>query len=476
MKKYYFFILCFLLFGMQDTFSQNYIENRESKSPSGSKTTIDLMALDSITYCLAPNEPTIFEYDLRGNLTLIKDVFSKTENAYNVDSLLISSLYYIWDYDSNQYREHEFMEFTYDNNRLLVQEVMTVNIDNIWLTNYRRNYEYTNGYKTRQIDYFFNTDSNAWIMSSKRDFVYNTDNLLINENSYYFDNYGNEHIESQISNTYDQNDNMIYSLYEQFNDTSALVNGSKTYFIYDSSNLLTEQLFENYSIYNGSTWLPSYKMELSYNSNDLMLSRYNYMYNNNWNLHSIDSFFYDNYDNKVLVKAYVQWGVDLLCNHKFIYNFDYNYTSDEILKFKPSPLNYTQSYLDNYNHMLTHYINANNYEPSNESTWSYDTNIYNYSLKTFILTLPTNILYDGTNLILYPNPTNEKTIISLEGVGTEIKILIIDIQGKEVLSLVEKPIGNKLELSVDVSKFKKGTYFINIRSGKYSQTKKLIVN
>ncbi|MDD4529267.1 MAG: T9SS type A sorting domain-containing protein, partial [Bacteroidales bacterium] len=133
-------------------------------------------------------------------------------------------------------------------------------------------------------------------------------------------------------------------------------------------------------------------------------------------------------------------------------------------------------YLDNYNHMLTHYINANNYEPSNESTWSYDTNIYNYSLKTFILTLPTNILYDGTNLILYPNPTNEKTIISLEGVGTEIKILIIDIQGKEVLSLVEKPIGNKLELSVDVSKFKKGTYFINIRSGKYSQTKKLIVN
>lgn len=86
MKKYYYFLFFLLLLGVGNAFSQNTIE-KPSISP---KAIVDLMALDSIKYHLAPHEPIIFEYDNRGNLILIKDIFSKTINTYNEANLLIS--------------------------------------------------------------------------------------------------------------------------------------------------------------------------------------------------------------------------------------------------------------------------------------------------------------------------------------------------------------------------------------------------
>ena len=78
MKKYYYFLFFLLLLGVGNAFSQNTIE-KPSISP---KAIVDLMALDSIEYHLAPHQPIIFEYDNRGNLILIKDSFSKAINTY----------------------------------------------------------------------------------------------------------------------------------------------------------------------------------------------------------------------------------------------------------------------------------------------------------------------------------------------------------------------------------------------------------
>lgn len=475
MKKYYSFILFFILFGIQNTFSQTIVGKEESKSSS--KSTLQLMALDSIVHFLAPNEPSVFNYDERGNLILMKDVFHKIVNTYNQDSLLLSSLFHIWNYDSNYFLPHELTVYTYDNNRRLVQDIMSIYIDNVWIYNMKMTYEYTNDLKTRQISSFFNEDSNAWILSAKTDFIYNTDNLVTNENIYYYSSDGlNEYIGSQTTNTYDQNNNKTYSLYESYNDTAAVVYGTKTYFTYNSDNLLTEQMLESYSYYYSTGWTPYNKIELSYNSNNLKLSQHTYMYGNQeWNLHNIDSFTYDNYANQLLVASYLFYNEAWLCNQKVIHAFDYNYTSDQLLKPKPSPGNYTQIYFENYSHMLQYDIQATNYSLDGIS-WDFDTSQYFYSLKSIEISLPANVVDNGMSLVVYPNPTNEKTIISLIGVEGEIEISIYDIQSREINRIVEKPIGNKLEVGIDVSSFKKGTYFINLRNGKFSQTKKLIVN
>lgn len=475
MKKYYFFILFFILFGIQNTFSQTIVEKGESKSSS--KTILQLMALDSIVHFLAPGEPTIFDYDERGNLILIKDVFHKIVNTYNQDSLLLSSLFHIWDYDSNYFRPHELTEYTYDNNRRLIQDIMSVKIDNVWLSNSKRTQEYTNDLKSREINYYFNRDLNDWILSTRIEYFYNNNHLIVNENTYYFDNAGdNDYLGSRVSNTYDPNNNMTYSLFESYNDTATLVYGTKTYFTYNSDNLLTEQLLESYSYYYNTNWTPYNKIEISYNTNNLKLSQYTYMYGNEaWNLHNIDSFYYDVYTNQVLAETYLFYNEAWLCSQKVIHDFDYNYTSDQLLKPKPSPANYTLIYFENYSHMLKYDIQGTNYS-LDEVSWSFDTNQYFYSLRSIVVSLPANVVEYGTSLIVYPNPTNEKTIISLVGVEGEIEISIYDIQSREIMRIVEKPVGSKLEVGIDVSSFKKGTYFINLRNGKFTQTKKLIVN
>lgn len=435
------------------------------------------MALDSIKHFSNPDEPTVFEYDERGNLILMKDVFHKIVNTYNQDSLLLSSLFHIWNYDSNYFLPHELTVYTYDNNRRIVQDIMSIMIDNVWIDNVKMNYEYTNDLKTRQITSFFNEDLNDWILSSKTDFIYNADNLVINENIYYYNSDGlNEYLGSQTTNIYDQNNNKTYSLYESYNDTAALVYGTKTYFTYNSDNLLIEKLQEIYSSYYSTNWTPSNKIEISYNTNNLKLSQHTYMYGNDeWNLHNIDSFSYDSYTNQVLAETYLFYNEVWLCSQKVIHAFDYDYTSDQLLKPKSSSANNTLIYFENYSHMLKYDIQATNYSLDGVS-WSFDTSEYFYSLRSILISLPANVVDNGMSLMVYPNPTNEKTIISLIGVEGEIEISIFDVQSREIKRIVEKPIGNKLEVGVDVSSFKKGTYFIKLRNGKYSQTRKLIVN
>lgn len=475
MKKYYSFILFFFLFGIQNTFSQTIVGNGESKSSS--KSTVQLMALDSIKHFSNPDVPTVFDYDQRGNLILMEDAFHKIINTYNQDSLLLSSLFHIWNYDSNYFMPHELSEYTYDNNRRLIKEIMSMNIDNVWVQNTKTTYQYNNDLKISQINYYYNEDINDWLISTKVDYLYNTDNLLTTENTYYYDNIGDEsYLSSQMTNTYDVNNNLTYSLYESYNDTAAMVYGTKTYFTYNSNNMLIVQMMESYSSYYNTGWTPYNKRELSYNSSNLILSQHTYMYGNQeWNLHNIDSFTYDNYANQLLVASYLFYNEAWLCNQKVIHAFDYNYTSDQLLKPKPSPGNYTQIYFENYSHMLQYDIQATNYSLDGIS-WDFDTSQYFYSLKSIEISLPANVVDNGMSLVVYPNPTNEKTIISLIGVEGEIEISIYDIQSREINRIVEKPIGNKLEVGIDVSSFKKGTYFINLRNGKFSQTKKLIVN
>lgn len=476
MKKFYFFILCFGLISIQNTFSQINNENKETKSSLNQKTPLQLMGLDSVTYSSDPSQTNIFQYDNRGNLTLRQSAFHKDENTYNQDSLLIRNLFYLWDYDSNYFRAHESTEFTYDNNSNLSQDIMSIFLDTAWFLNVKNTYEYTNNLLTTERSCFFDLDSNNWIYSSKTVYTYNSNNDITEQRFYYIEN-GIDELSNKTTNTYDANNNLTLSLYESYQDSLTLSYGTRTNYTYNN-NLLTMMLTESYSVYDSSIWRPSYKQEYTYNANSQVATRLNYMYNNSSSqfvLHNLDSLTYDNNNNYTQIKSYINYNQVWSSNQKTTNTFNYSYAKQDLLIPKPAPRSLSYVPISEYNNMITEQIQGYNYTPGMETNWVYDTNVYHYTLKTVYLSLSDNITFDGTNLTVYPNPTSKEAKITLSGIEQNTQISLIDIQGRTIKSINKKPIDNKLELTLDVSTLKKGTYILNIRSGRLTQSKKLII-
>ena len=71
------------------------------------------------------------------------------------------------------------------------------------------------------------------------------------------------------------------------------------------------------------------------------------------------------------------------------------------------------------------------------------------------------------SLTLYPNPTRD--IVFIDGANTELKAIVYDMLGKEVMTeyILDK---------IDISCLVRGTYFINISDGETSLTRKIIKN
>ena len=75
---------------------------------------------------------------------------------------------------------------------------------------------------------------------------------------------------------------------------------------------------------------------------------------------------------------------------------------------------------------------------------------------------------------LYPNPTNDKTILEIKGLNTNSDVLVYDLQGR-VLKTYKFNLGQD-KLEIDASNLTKGIYYIKVKNSEKSLTKKLIVN
>jgi len=75
---------------------------------------------------------------------------------------------------------------------------------------------------------------------------------------------------------------------------------------------------------------------------------------------------------------------------------------------------------------------------------------------------------------LYPNPTEGKAILEVEGLESEAEVLLFDMYGRHITKYIISPSSNELE--IDVTRFTKGVYNILILNDNVSISKKLIVN
>ena len=77
----------------------------------------------------------------------------------------------------------------------------------------------------------------------------------------------------------------------------------------------------------------------------------------------------------------------------------------------------------------------------------------------------------------YPNPFNPSTTISFDiPVASHVKLLIYDILGREIKTLVDKVKSpGKYKISWNASGLADGIYLYSLKAGNYSETKKLIL-
>ncbi|MBP1644943.1 MAG: leucine-rich repeat protein [Bacteroidetes bacterium] len=91
----------------------------------------------------------------------------------------------------------------------------------------------------------------------------------------------------------------------------------------------------------------------------------------------------------------------------------------------------------------------------------------------FVIVGLENIENTNIQTKLYPNPTNNKSYLEIEGLTSEADVLVYDMVGR----LIQKHKVNQgtKELEIDLSTYSKGVYSIRIVNESISQTKKLIV-
>ena len=84
--------------------------------------------------------------------------------------------------------------------------------------------------------------------------------------------------------------------------------------------------------------------------------------------------------------------------------------------------------------------------------------------------------YIGNNdlsVTLYPNPTNDKATLEVEGLTKDANVIVYDINGRKVIKY--KFNAGQNELEIDVNGLPKGIYNIRIVNDNATINKKLIV-
>jgi hypothetical protein len=94
-------------------------------------------------------------------------------------------------------------------------------------------------------------------------------------------------------------------------------------------------------------------------------------------------------------------------------------------------------------------------------------------VESFTLLGLNNARANQLQVSLYPNPTSEHAILRVEGLETEAKIIISDLQARILSKGVMK--ANASEYLIDVSKMASGVYYIRIVTDSAISTQKLIV-
>ena len=96
-------------------------------------------------------------------------------------------------------------------------------------------------------------------------------------------------------------------------------------------------------------------------------------------------------------------------------------------------------------------------------------------LKNFTtLSLNEDIINDDLSINIYPNPTNNSSVIRINNLKEKAIISVCDLYGRQLKNYDVE--ANKTELTLDTKNYPSGIYYIKLTTNNTNKTIKLIVN
>jgi hypothetical protein len=306
-------------------------------------------------------------------------------------------------WDDSLWENYRKYNYSYDDNNNSYEELVQRWSFGTWRNNwlYTHIHDTNKNLKERLAKYWSST---TWGDHSREIYIYDINNNLLEEDM------------EKLTNTFNENNNLIQSVLEDWDD-SIWVNYWQYRYSYDANSNVAELIFK---VWNDSIWVNLCKVSYEYDSNNNLIGSIFYVWNGK------------------------EW-IELM---KLILFYDKN---DNVIK------ELQRRWIDSV------WVN--------DSKW-----IYEYIPVTGMNNMDGEIdSYDLSQN--YPNPFNPSTTIQFAVTSRQLVALkVYDILGNEIATLVnEVKTAGTYEVEWDASGLPSGVYFYQLKSKGYVETKKMLL-
>jgi hypothetical protein len=395
------------------------------------------------------NWDTITVYD-----SMSVGLWKRLTQTFTIDNKTATQTTQLWIF--NSWVNYTHVSYSYDSSGNLLS-ILTQNWNaGTWVNASLDSYSYDgNG---NMLTLLLETwQNNAWM------------NVLKAIHSYYPNGYLLSIVEAEWQNngwvnnssetlTYDTNGKILTEVFQQW-QVNSWINADSTSYTYDTSGNMLTYLSE---IWQSGVWVNSTKQIFSYDSSDLpLVVLEEYWQDSTWITSGRITLYYDGYGN-IVNRLYEQWQ-----NNSWVTSWRDTYTYDT----------YGNSITGEYQQWLNGQWESGNgvlqIYSQQSSIWIFD---YAYSFEAVFRSVINEIENIHTNpgrLSVRPNPAMDKISVAYANFnGKEGGIIsIYNIQGESVLE--QQLLSENSE--VDVSRFAKGIYILEIICGKEKLSTRFII-
>ena len=342
--------------------------------------------------------------------------------------------HYIKYYENGLYSQYLYRHWNYSNNEF------GIGFKFHYFLNNNGDYEY-------DIDYIWDADSLAWILSEKYNYYYDTngyrDETLIQSWDSVADEWRNY---KQRLYTYDTNGNNIQTIWHTWiNDTEEWINSRNYLYTYDTNGNQTKEFRQNWDS-NIEEWVNSKQYISTYDNNGNLIQRLAQEWKieiEDWENSSQHLYNYDAKGN--LTQHLVQHWNRNIENWENLYQNLYIYDNNE---------NQTQQLQQNWDISIEEWVNSFK---------------YNYYWSEFEISGIESVNYHEVSV--FPNPATDKLRISSEISLKKAIVNIFSISGKLIYNstLADNSI-------ININDLPAGVYIIKINSESINFVDKIIKN
>jgi hypothetical protein len=354
-------------------------------------------------------------------------------------------------------------------------------------------------------------NGSVWGNDGRWRYIYNANSKLIQR---YNDQWATTYWQEYFKNDYyysGPNQNLSQMSYYWYSDNTWVLYGYYHY-SWNTNNYLTEMIHYVLSTIGPWIYIETWKDEYYYDSTNVLIMKTGFDYVGCYWVNDInDLYFYDNIGNQTenVRQKWNSSSSSWINDYRYLYEFDVNniLLSTLYQKWQLDSLNWKNVWRETYT-----YTPQNKIATMFKETWTPETGWNNYVFRTYYYDINYNWtekltqLWDGTiwknyyrhlatwlepvsvdeeqiKLNAYhlynnfPNPFNPVTKIRFSIPKTEfVSLIVYDILGNEISSLIddERPAG-EYEVDFIASGLSSGIYFYQLKSGSFTDTKKMIL-